>query len=422
MKTKNDSLARRRGTPLALLLLGSAIWVQGEARADVVSDWNATTQSIVVSKGAQGGVYFALVHIAVYDAVNAIDAKYSTFAVKPTAPTAGASQDAAAATAAYRVLLSVFPDQESTLASAYATSLAAIPDGTPKTRGIAVGEEVATKWLASRVDDGREADVPYTFGTGVGVYQRTLPGPPSPITPWMAKMKPFALTSASQFRAYGPPDVTSHRYAQDLNLTKAIGSAASTQRTPHESEIGLFHTESPNTFWSRNFRDLAAQKRLGVAASARFFAMMSVAVADGAIACWDSKYYFNFWRPVTAIQAADLDDNPRTELDATWAPMVPTPPHPEYPAAHGCVSGAVAEMLERYFGTRWVKVTLTSTVPGTVPHVFYDVYDIPAEVKMARVYGGMHFLTSIEHGVILGTKVGRWVEANYFKPVRHPGR
>lgn len=421
MNTKNDRLARWRGGALALLLLGSAALAPAGAEADVVSDWNATTQSIVVAKGAQGGVYFALVHIAVYDAVNAIDRKYSAFAVTPAAATTGASQDAAAATAAYRVLLSVFPDQQATLETAYATSLGAIPDGTPKARGIAVGEEVATRWLGLRADDGREANVPYTFGSGLGVYQRTLPGPPSPVTPWMAKMKPFALTSASQFRAYGPPDVTSQRYAQDLNLTKSLGSATSTERTPVETEIGLFHTESPNTFWSRNFRDIAAQKRLGVSASARFFALMSIAQADAAIACWDSKYYFNFWRPVTAIQAADTDDNPRTGADIAWTPLATTPPHPEYPAAHGCVSAAVAELLQHFFGTRWVKVTLTSTVSGTVPHVFHDVHDIPAEIKMARVYGGMHFLTSTEHGVLLGRKVARWVEGNYFKAVK-PGR
>jgi hypothetical protein len=411
MKTKNDGLASWRGGALALLLVGSAIWAPREATADVVADWNATTQSIVVSKGAQGGVYFALVHIAVYDAVNAIDRKYSAYAVTPQAPTLGASQDAAAATAAYRVLLSVFPDQQSTLDAAYSTSLAAVPDSTAKARGIAVGEEVAAKWLALRANDGREANVPYVFGTGPGVYQRTLPGPPSPVTPWMAKMQPFALTSASQFRAYGPPDVTSYRYAQDLKLTQALGSATSTERTPEETEIGLFHTESPNTFWARNFRDIAARKRLALPASARFFAMMSIAQADGAIACWDSKYYFNFWRPITAIQSSD----------PTWTPLATTPPHPEYPAAHGCVSAAVAELLQHYFGTRWVKVTLTSTVAGTIPHVFYDVYDIPAEVKMARVYGGMHFLTSTEHGVLLGAKVARWVETNYFKPLGpHP--
>lgn len=411
--------ARVRNGGFAFVLLGVAALGPQAADADVVSDWNATTQSIVVSKGAQGGVYFALVHIAVYDAVNAIDKKFSTFAVSPTAPTAGASQDAAAATAAYRVLLTVFPDQQATLDAAYAASLSAIPNGTPKTRGIAIGDEVGTKWLALRANDGREANVPYTFGTGPGVYQRTLPGPPLPITPWMAKMKPFALISASQFRAYGPPDVTSQRYAQDLNLTKALGSANSTERTPEESEIAMFHTESPNTFWSRNFRDLAAQKRLGVSASARFFAMMSIAQADAAIACWDSKYYFNFWRPITAIQAADTDDNPRTEIDATWAPFASTPPHPEYPAAHGCVTGAVAEVIGHYFGTRRVKVTLTSTVAGSVPHVFHDVHDMPEEVKMARVYGGMHFFTSVEHGVILGRKVGRWIDSNYFKP-RNP--
>jgi hypothetical protein len=409
---------RRACRLLALIPLFASTWFSQPAAADAVTDWNATAQSVIVAKGAQGGVYYALVHIAIYDAVNAIDGRYSVFAVRPTVPTAGASKDAAAATAAYRTLLGVWPDQKPALDAAYASSLVAIPEGVAKTKGIAIGEEVATSWLAMRADDGREANVPYTFGTGPGVYQRTLPGPPSPVTPWMAKMRPFALRSASQFRAYGPPDVTSRRYAEDLKLTQALGSANSTERTPEETEIGLFYTENPTTFWGHNMRDFAAKRNLDIAANARLFALLSIAQADAAIACWDSKYYFNFWRPVTAIAAADTDDNPYTDAEPTWAPLAATPPHPEYPAAHACVSSAYAGLLAHFFGTNWVKFTLTSSVAGTVPHTFYRASDLPEEVKMARVYGGMHFHTSTEHGAIMGRRVAEWVARHYFKPVR----
>lgn len=386
------------------------------ASADAVTDWNATAQSLIVAKGAQGGVYYALVHIAMYDAVNAIDGRYSAYAVKPTSQAGGASMEAAAATAAYRVLLGAWPDQQATLDAAYATSMNAIPAGLAKTRGIAIGEEVAAAWLALRANDGREANVPYVFGTGPGVYQRTLPGPPSPLTPWLAKMKPFALTSASQFRAYGPPDITSLRFAEDVELTRRLGSATSTERTAEETELALFYTENPNIFWGRNMRELAAQKKLGIAANARLFAMLSIAFADGAIACWDSKYYYNFWRPVTAIQAADTDDNLYTQADPTWVPFATTPPHPEYPAAHACVAGAYGEMLKHFFGTSRVKFTISSTVPAPAFHVFHDTDDLVEEVKMARVYGGMHFYTSTEHGAKLGRQVSHWVVRNYFKP------
>jgi hypothetical protein len=402
---------------LVLAITFGAALAPRPAAADAVTDWDATIQSLIVAKGAQGAAYYALVHIAMYDAVNAIDGRYSVYAVKPTSPTRGASMEAAAAAAAYRVLLGVWPDQQPTLDAAYATSMNAIPAGVAKSRGTAVGEEVAAAWLALRANDGREANVPYVFGSGPGVYQRTLPGPPSPLTPWLARMKPFALTSPSQFRAYGPPDVTSVRFAEDLDLTKRLGSATSTERTAEETELALFYTENPNTFWGHNMRELAAQKHLGIAANARLFAMLSIAFSDGAIACWDSKYYFNFWRPVTAIQAADTDGNPYTEADPTWASLAATPPHPEYPAAHACVSAAYGELLEDFFGTSRVKFTLTSTVPNTVPHVFYNTNDLIEEVKMARVYGGMHFHTSTEHGAKIGRQVGHWVTRNYFKPV-----
>jgi hypothetical protein len=407
-----------RGVLAGLLFMGVLGLMPRSSMADVASDWNQTAESIIVSKGAQGGVYYALVHIAIYDAVNAIDGKYSVFAVKPNSTVNGASQEAAAAAAAYRVLLGVWPDQQAVLDDAYAQSLAKISDSTSRNLGIAVGEEVAAKWLALRANDGREADVPYVFGPpDPGVYQHTNPGPPSPITPWMAKMQPFALTSPSQFRAPGPPALTSQAYADDFALTKAVGSATSTQRTAEQTEIALFHTESPNTIWSRNFRDISAQKNLGITQNARFFAMMSVAVADGAIACWDSKYHFNFWRPITAIAAADTDGNPLTEADPTWTPLAATPPHPEYPAAHGCVSGAVAKAMTRFFGKSQVNVTFTSTVPDTVPHVYGDINVLIEEVKMARVYGGMHFLTSTKDGAQMGAQVGDWIVQNYFLPV-----
>jgi hypothetical protein len=224
-------------------------------------------------------------------------------------------------------------------------------------------------------------------------------------------MKPIALTSASQFRAFGPPDVTSFRFAQDLALTKQLGSATSAERTAEETELALVYTENPTIFWGRNMRELAAQKNLGIAANARLFAMLSIAFGDGAIACWDSKYYYNFWRPVTAIQA---------EGDLTWAPLATTPPHPEYPAAHACVGAAYAETLKHFFGTSRVKFTISSTAPnsGPGPHVFYNTDDLPEEIKLARVYGGMHFHTSTEHGAKLGRQVGHWLARNYFQPVK----
>ncbi len=401
-----------------VLALHAGFLMTSPAQADVVGDWNATAASVIVSKGGSGPVYLALVHAAIYDAVNSVDGRYTVYAVRPTSDPSGASKEAAAAAAAYTVLLTRWPDQQAVLDVALATSLAAIPDGAARSKGVKIGTEVATAWLAARANDGREANVPYTFGTGPGLYQRTPPGFPNPVTPWLATMKPFTLRSPSQFRAYGPPDLTSERYTNDFETVKALGSAKSSERMPEETETALFHTENPTLFWSRNLRNLASGRQLAIDDSARLYALLFVTFADGVIACWDSKYYYTFWRPVTAIQAADTDNNPNTEADATWLPLAVTPPHPEYPAAHGCASGGITEVLRRYFGTREITFTFTSTVAGTVPHTYYRTDDLVEEIMRARVFGGMHFPTSVAHGVDVGKKVGNWVFSNYFRPAK----
>lgn len=415
----NVSIKRFAGP--AVLWCTAATAFAPVAQADVVTDWNATAQTVLVAKGHQGPPGYAFVHIPMYDAVNAIDGRYSVFAVRPTSSTRGASKEAAAATAAYRVLLGAYPDQKTTvLDPAYTASLATIPDGPPKTKGIAIGEEVAAAWLLLRTGDGREASVPYVFQPPApGVYQRTPPGntTANAVAPWLAVMRPFVMTSPSQFRAYGPPDLTSQRYAQDVALTQAVGSTNSTERTAAETETAKFYTESPTTFFSHNLREFAATKDLSVAANARLFAQVFATAGDAMIACWDSKYYFNFWRPATAI-TTDIDDgNPATTRDATWTAVVPTPGHPEYPAGHGCVSTGYAEALRHFFGTSHMKVTLTSSVAGSVPHVFTNTNQMVDEIIMARVFGGMHFQTSVEHGATIGRKVGRLVAQNHFKRV-----
>jgi len=400
------------------LVVSATLALPAPARADVVGDWNATAAGIIASKNAQPGLYLGLVHVAIYDAVNSIDKRFTPFAVTPTSDTHGASREAAAAAAAYQVLLTLWPDQQTVLDTALAASLAAIPDGAPETKGVTLGKEVANAWLAVRANDGREANVPYVFGTAPADYQRTPPAFPNPVTPWLAKVKPFTLTSPAQFRAYGPPDLTSARYAKDFETVKSLGSATSTERFAEETEIARFHTENPTLFWSRNLRNLASLKKRNIGDSARLYALMFVAFGDSIIACWDSKYYFNSWRPVTAIRAADTDDNPNTEADAAWTPLAVTPPHPEYPAAHGCATGAMTEVLRHYFGTRYITFTFTSTVTDTVPHTSYSTDDLVEEVMRARVFGGMHFPTSVAHGVLMGKKVGNWIYGNYFRPVK----
>jgi hypothetical protein len=421
MLTHTQHIVRRHVQSVLLIMMCSLRWPV-LAGADAITDWSAIAQTTIVTTALRpppaAVVDVAYVFAAVYDAVNAIDGRYSVFAVSPSNASPQASQEAAAAAAAHHVLKSFFPSQQVFLDNAYAASLAAIPAGTARDQGIAIGVEVATAFLALRANDGRNAVVPYTFGSGPGVYQLTpgAPAPPaSPATPWVALMKPFTLKSSSQFRADGPPHLSSAQWAEDFSEVKSMGVLNDSARTPTQTEIGRFYQEHPGAQLIRNFRDFAAAQPLSLADRARLLAVLHITAADAIIACWDSKYFFNFWRPVTAIHAADTDDNEATESDTSWVPLVPTPNHPEYPAAHGAVSTAYAEALRHFFGTKKVTITLTSTITGTA-HTFHRTDDIIKEIIVARIYGGMHYRTSGVHGSVIGRKVAQWIAKHYFQP------
>jgi hypothetical protein len=402
----------------------AALQVPLAARADAVSDWNAIGDDATFAAGRPGGaplVDLAYVHAAIYDAVNAIDGGHTVFAVAPTTSPSGASPEAATAAAAYTVLSALLPTQQATLDAQYSAFLSGIPDGAAKTAGIAVGTEVAAAFLLERSGDGRNANVPYAFGSGPGVYQLTPGANPAvaPITRWLAQMRPFALESPSQFRADGPPDLSSAQWAEDYNETRKFGAQSGSLRTPQQTEIGLFYVENPGRQVNRWIRDLAAAQGLSLVDSARFFAQYYVSGADAVIACFDSKSYYNFWRPVTAILAGDTDGNDATEADPTWTPLATTPPHQEYPGAHSCVTGTLSFVLEDFFGTKKLDFSLTSrSVPGVAlaVHSFKRTQDLRKEVIDARIYGGMHYRTSAVHGMVIANKVARWVSSHYFLP------
>lgn len=403
---------------LALATLFLAAGLASSARADVVTEWNSTATTVSVSKEKRAAgvavVDAAYVHAAVYDAVNAIDRRFTPYAVVPSStPPAGTSAEAAAASAAYHVLLRMFPNQAPFLDEQYTQSLAQIPDGKPKEDGIALGAEIAGKFMDLRSGDGWNAPIVFTPGSGPGAWQPTS-GPP--VAPWMGQMRPFALDSPSQFRADGPPALDSAQWGQDYNETKRFGALNGSARTPEQTVIGRFYTEHTGAQYARIFRDFAARQGLGLADNARLFAMLYVTGADSLIAGTDSKYYFAFWRPVTAIRAGDTDGNDATVGDPNWTPLAATPGHPEYPAAHGCVTAAWAEALHAFFGTKRVRITLTSAVTGT-SRTFDNTDDLIREIIDARIFGGMHYRTSVVHGTVLGRKVAHWVAGHYFRPL-----
>ncbi|HEX3232078.1 MAG TPA: vanadium-dependent haloperoxidase [Pyrinomonadaceae bacterium] len=395
---------------LGFLLLG----LPGCAKADKVTDWNAIGSTAIANAGrggTPGAIDLAYMHIAIYDAVNAIDRRYTVFAVSPSSVPPGASEEAATVEAAYRILINLFATQAAFLDAQYTTSLATIPDGAGKVNGMAVGAEVAALFLASRAGDGRNAPVTYTPGSGPGAWVPTSNAPPA--TPWLAQMRPFAIESPSQFRPDPPPALNSEQWAADYNEVKRLGALNSAERTPEQTTIARFYIDPGVVQAGRGFRKLALDRSLSLAVDARLFAVLYVTLADSIIAGFEAKYHYGFWRPLTAIRAGDTDGNPDTEADPTWLPLDTTPNHPEYPAAHTFADAAWAEALRHFFGTKKIEFTLSSTTTGT-EITFDNTNDIIKSVIEARIYAGFHYRNSCVQGTIIGKKVAKWVARHYF--------
>lgn len=354
----------------------------------------------------------AAVHVAIYDAVAAVEGGFRPFIAKSVPAARGASVDAAGASAACTVLEGLFPNRAPVYAKPCADFLGAIVDDDAKARGMAVGREAGRAVVAARLDDGRSANRVYAPSDRVGTFRPTaLP----PIGVPASTTAPFALERATQFRPAGPPSLASATYAADFAEVKARGVAGGASLTVDQQEMARFHTEPPHLFLPRNVRRFVDERR-GVLHNARLMAMAWVALADASIACFEAKYRYDFWRPRTAIPQADSDGNPATVPDPAWQPLVPSPNHPEYPAAHGCTAGALAAALRGAIGGERIGVEFDSAATKTTRRYAY-VDDLVHDFTAARIFGGMHFRTSVEHGTTLGAQVGRWVAERHFLPV-----
>jgi len=329
------------------------------------------------------------------------------------------SAPAAVATAAHDVLVALFPRQQATLDGKLATSLALIPDGLAKTGGIEVGAAAAETMLAARTNDGRFSPFTVTQGDEPGEWRSTAFVNGLPIVepaPWVGNVKPFLIPSAAALRSDGPNALTSAEYAEDFEEVKRLGSLTSTVRTPDQTDAALFWQANGAALFNAIFRQLADTQDLDIAEAARMFAMTNMAGADGGIACWYDKYYWNFWRPITAIRQADTDGNAATEADPNWTPLFGTPPFPEHPSGHTCISGAVVETLQDFFGTDKVSFGTFSTFSGT-PREFDRFSEAIKEIIDARVWAGIHFRTADTQGHVIGRKVAHWLDNHYFRPV-----
>jgi hypothetical protein len=253
---------------------------------------------------------------------------------------------------------------------------------------------------------------PYVAGTLPGQFRPANPNLVGRLTPFV---KPFATLSNAQFRAAPPPALDSALYAADVNEVQAIASATSTVRSAEQTEVARFFIEPPPPWQARN-RGRFASASPNLADNARFVAMLWVAATDAIGACFETKYHYNFWRPTSAIRLADTDGNPATVAEPAWTPFVPTPNHPEYPAAHGCDDAATAEVIRAFYGTKKVSFVFDSTASGTT-HAYGSTDDLVHDVRNGRVWGGMHFRNSVVVGTELGKDVAKWVARHHFKPI-----
>jgi len=430
MKNSQKSVGSKHFGFQAAAVISLALALCSVARAqNAVTAWNdiavtaalKANQTISPASSTAGGmsIYLAYTHLAIYNAVNAIDHRFQPYGAEIPAP-GGASVDAAVISAAYNTLVFYLPDQSAFLMAEYTARIGLIPDGQAKDDGVQVGKAAANAIIAMRAGDGRGANVPYVFPSvpTAGVWIPTPPAHLLPQTPWVGQMVPFTMNSASQFLPEPPPALSSQDWADDYNQIKTLGAVNSTVRTAQQTEIGLFWTEQTSKQYARAFRALAAGRALNTSDTARLFAMLWTAVADSFIGCMNAKYHFSFWRPVTAIQNGGIDGNPSTVPDPTWMPLGTTPNHPEYPAAHGCLTGAVATILKGYFETPEVNFTVSSTVFNPPhAHTFSSAKDLETEVEYARIYAGFHYHHSVVQGLVLGQHVAQQVLVNFFQSV-----
>jgi len=365
--------------------------------------------SVLRTPGAQPGTIhptrsFAIMHAAVYDAVNAIDGTHHVYLVQIPGISGDASQEAAAAAAAYEVLIALYPTFQATLDIQLQQSLLQIPDGPNKERGIAIGQLVAAQTLALRSNDWSDV-------------QSTPPNFPKPqFTEW-SHVTPFALLQASQFRPGHPPALTSTSYRDAFNELKSLGIARSTQTTVEEALIGRFWNGAIQNYWNEITQTATVAHKLTTAQSARLFALLNLSFADGVIAFYDAKYVYKLWRPITAIRAADSDNNPDTTPDLNWVPEVGnTPPDPSYPGAHAVIAAVGANVLGSFFGSDQFTFSVTSEVMAGVERSFTTFTAAAEEATVSRIFAGVHFRTDLVAGKQLGMDVSTYVANTLLTP------
>jgi PAP2 superfamily len=408
-----------RSVSAAIIGAGIAVGVPASACANVITDWDEKALVIVTPMASLGGTspYMAqrmmgMVHAAMFDAVNSIERRYQPYLVQlPADPTT--SKEAAAAAAAAAVLATIEPTTADEMKVSVATYLASIPDGAAKSDDIQLGEAVAARIVAARMDDGSDSPDDYRPRTTPGVYVPTT----ITLSSMWPKMKPFAIATPSQFRLVPPILLESEEWATDYNELKDYGGRISAKRTAQQTEIARFWLVGPPVAYHPFAREVVIAKQMSLVDSARFMTLVAVGLNDAIIAVLDAKYHYNFWRPITAIRNGDIDGNAATDREATWQPIADTPMHPEYPCSHCAQAGAVASVVKAVLGSEDIpEIAMTSpTAPG-VTRRWTNMTAFTEEVSNARIWAGFHYRFSTRVGTEMGHQIGEYVLKSVMKP------
>ncbi len=423
MKTIHGGAKKRT---LGLCMLIAAVFGSAVAKADVVLDWNTIAVNTAVANHQNPFAQArsaAIVQLAVFEAVNAITGEYHPYLGTIVAPP-GASADAAAIQAAYRVLRTYFAASAATLDAERANSLASIPDGQAKTDGIATGEAAALAMIALRANDGSSPPQFKVPGPPVpGEWQAT---PSCPIVNGIAvgiafqwqNVTPFGIPSASQFLLDPPPALASSQYAKAYNEVMTVGSIDSTERPQDRANVALFYAaSSPTQVFNQAVQQVAQEQGRSLSENARALAVVNIAMNDSLVASFFNKYHYNFWRPETAIHAGDTDGNPKTDPDSSFVPFVTTPCFPSYPSNHGSAANGAAEILRRIYGEGGHSITLSNPAVPDIVLQYTRFKQITDDISDARVYGGIHFRTDQVAGERLGKAIGKAVYKNNLRPM-----
>jgi hypothetical protein len=419
-------MERSEQRQLSLRILGAALIIASAAtsvRADVITDWNAATLNVIRQRTTAPPVAsraLAILHLAMYDAVNGITRTHASYRV-PSTPPASASAVAAASTAAHNVLVALFPADAATFDVLHGATLAGVKDGPQENAGMLWGHQVAAEYLAWRAADGADQTVVPPAGAGAGAWIPTPPMFANYALPHWGSVTPFVMMHGLQFRPIGPPALGTGDWAEQYNEVKALGSANGSTRTEDQTQIALFWadgagTETPPGHWNSIAQSVARDRGNTMEQNARLFALLNMAMADAAICAWEAKYAFNFWRPVTAIRNGQTDGNPATDPDLSWTPLLVTPPFPDYVSGHSTFSGAAATVLALFYGTDSIAFTTGSDFLPGISRSFPSFSAAAAEAAASRLYGGIHYRAANEDGLQAGIQIGERAMTEFLQP------